>query len=234
MKSLLITLVFVLMCVTHLSAQKKLTLSVYGGSGISMFGGGASTSSSDFHVSDAPPLPNYVDQPYGSRSMLNYLGGLQGRLELKNGWLIILNAQYEFTGGKLAIDRAVYRSGVSDTTGTYKRMFDFISINPQFGKIFYSNKIRIGGTIGFDYAAKVNENEKFDFTDDGGLEHSQTTTAGDPNESDLRLTASALLLYKRWTFDIGYKHGLHNYSKGSIEKALLRQIHLKVMFTFLQ
>src|SRR6266498_5266462 len=123
-------------------SQKKLTLSAFTGSGISFFGGPGAASKSAYHLSSSTfgpngIIPDTVEHPYGKKPFTNFLAGLQADLTLSSKWTFILSSQYEHSGGALTADTVVSSSGSIKTDGKYSRNYEFISVNPQVGRIMF-------------------------------------------------------------------------------------------------
>jgi hypothetical protein len=210
-------------------SQKKLTLSAFTGSGISFFSGAGAVNNSTYYISDVPSIPNTIGQPYGKKPFANFLAGLQADLTLSSKWTLSLSSQYEHTGGKLAIDTIISRTGMTKADGKYKRYYDFISINPQIGRILFQKLVRLTIHTGIDYALKLDRGEQSDYTD-------QTSTAysGDePEVNDLRITFGTSVSLKKWSLDINYKHGLVNYWKDGPGKVYARLVQVRLLYSFL-
>ena len=234
MKNILFTFTGLLLLINvPVFAQKRLIFSVYSGSGISMFAGPGSVESSNYYISDVSAIPNSVAEHYGQNSFTNFLAGIQSRIQFKNNWMGLLNTQYEFTGGRLNIDKVVSRTGIRDTTGKYKKWFHFISVNPEIGRILYQQKIKLILNVGIDYAFKLEEGAEYEFTKKDGSKSVISSTGGPPGNNDIRITAGVLVFIKRWSLNFNYKHGVRNYNEGSNDKVFSRLFHLRLMFAFL-
>ena len=132
---ILLIITTLLLCIAA-SSQKRFNLSVFTGAGFSFFGGPGAVSSSNYYRNGLP-FPNDVDtmvQPYGKKPLLNFLAGLEANVVLSK-WVLSLTSQYEHTGGSLNGDSIITASGSTKSNGKYSRSYDFISINPQIGRV---------------------------------------------------------------------------------------------------
>ena len=216
-------------------------MSIYTGSGNSFFGGSGATSKSIYHLHNTPGIlpphpfvPDTITNPYGKKPFANFIAGLQADIVLPQKWMLILSTQYEQTGGKLTADTVYSTTGPSKVNGKYQRRYDFISINPQIGKIIFKKQVTIVVHAGFDYAFKLEQSDQFDYTDQGGQKNIVGYGGGTPETNDLRFTIGTSITRKRWSLDFNYKHGLSNYNKNSSSKVFERLLHIRLMYAFLK
>jgi len=217
-------------------SQKKLTLSAFTGSGISFFGGPGAVSNSTYYRSGLPfpsPIPDTMANPYGKKPFTNFLAGLQADITLPSKWILLLSSQYEHTGGSLTSDSVVSPSGTIKTNGKYNRYYDFISVNPQIGRIIFQKVITLTLHTGIDYTSKLNRGDDFDYTNQNGQKNSIGYDGGEPEKNDLRVSFGASVTRKKWSVGINYKHGLVNYWKYGPEKVYARLLHIRVQYAFL-
>jgi len=233
-----ITVLLIASCLTwSISSwsQKKLTLSAFTGSGISFFRGSGAVTNSVYYRNGLP-FPNDVDtmaNPYGKKSFTNFLAGLQANITLSSKWILLLSAQYEHTGGKLTGDSVISPSGNIKTDGKFSRYYDFISVNPQIGRMLFQKAVTLTLHTGIDYTSKLDLGNNFDYKDQTGQKNSIGSQGGEPEKNDLRVTLGATVTRKKWSVDINYKHGLINYRKYGIGNVYSRLLHIRIMYAFL-
>jgi hypothetical protein len=218
---------------THSWSQKKLTLSAFTGSGISFFGGPGATDKSNYHISDVSGLPNTMANPYGKKPFTNFLAGLQADITLPSKWILALSSQYEHSGAKLTGDSIISRIGNTKTDGKFQRYYDYISINPQIGRILFQKTITLIVHTGLDYTSRLDRGEQFDYTNQSGQRYSVGYSGGEPEVNDLRVTVGASVTRKKWNMDINYKHGLVNYWKDGPAKVYARLLHIRLQYAIL-
>ena len=217
-------------------SQKKLNLSVFTGSGISFFAGPGAVNKSNFSVSGSGfNTLAIMANPYGKKQFTNFIAGLQADITPSSTkWILILSSQYEQTGGELSPD-SVFSSGVATkTVGKYKRYYNFISVDPQIGRILFQKKVIITFHAGLDYAFKVTEGEQFDYTNQTGQTNSIGYEGGYPKTTDFRITFGTSITLKKWSLDFNFKHGLSNYNKNGNAKVLEKLLHIRLLYTFLK
>lgn len=219
-------------------SQKKLTLSGFVGTGASFFGGPGAVSKSTYYRSPVP-FPNFTDTdtmaaPYGNKSYLNFLAGVNADIKFFSKWILRLSAQYEHTGGRLDADSITTPPVKYKTTGTYLRQYDNIAVNPQIGRVFLSRKdLSFILFTGVDYTSKLEMGNRCDFKDQNGQKTSIGYSGGEPEVNDFRITGGVSLTAKRWGVDINYKHGLTNYNKYGADKVFSRIFQLRLQIAFL-
>jgi hypothetical protein len=216
-------------------SQKKLSLSVLTGSGISFFGGSGDADKSTYYRNGLS-FPNAVDtmaNPYGRKPFTNFLAGLQAGITLPSKWILLLSAQYEHTGGRLTSDSVISPSASIKTTGKYSRYYDFISVNPQIGRILFQKGVTLTLHTGIDYTSKLDMGNTFEYRDQNGLDSSIGYSGGEPEVNDLRVSFGVSVTRKKWSLDINYKHGLVDYMKYSADKVYARILHIRLQYAFL-
>ena len=222
-------------------SQKKLTLSAFTGSGVSFFGGPGAVSKSTYHTNftgfNAAGFNGFISDtitsPYGKKPFTNFLAGLQAGIVLPSKWTLILSAQYEHTGGSLTADSVISPSGSIKTDGKYRRYYDFISVNPQIGRIIFQKAVTLTLHTGLDYTSKLDRGQITDYTDQTGQKNSIGSSGDEPEKNDLRVTFGASVTRNKWSLDLNYKHGLVNYSKNGTGKVYARLLHIRLLYTFL-
>ncbi len=181
-------------------SQKKFTLSVFTGSGFSFFEGpGAVDKSNYYRTGLAFPnnsVPDTMAEPFGKKPFFNFLAGLQADITFSK-WVLSLSCQYENIGGTLNADSVISPSGSVKASGKYSRNYDFISINPQIGRIVFQKAITITLHTGVDYTSKLAMGDMFDYTDQNGQKKSIGYSGGEPEINDLRLTFGASVIRKK-------------------------------------
>lgn len=218
---------------TTLFSQKKLTLSASVGSGTSFFRGSGTTESSDYYTGGTWPFDFHtMIEPYGKNSLANFVAGLQ--LDFRNKptskWVWSLNVQYEHSGATLAGDSVFSTAGDFKTEGKYKRYYDYISFNPQVGRILCEKAVSLTVHAGFDYTSKLDQGEEFDYIDPSGQQYSIGGSGGEPEVNDMRITCGATLTRKKWSLNVNYKHGIVDYDEKGPGKVYSRLLHIRVMF----
>jgi hypothetical protein len=220
-------------------SQKKLTLSAFTGSGISFFGGPGAVNKSTYHLNNTPGIPfphpftpDTMANPYGRKPYTNFLAGLQVDITLSSKWILQLSAQYENIGGKSNADSVIAPSWSIKTDGKYSRNYDYISFNPQIGRIILKKTVTILLHTGIDYTSKLAMGSQFDYTDQSGQRYSVGYSGGEPEVNDLRITFGASVTRKKWSIDINYKHGLVNYWKDRPAKVYARLMHIRLLYAF--
>lgn len=238
-------LLALLITATHLLSvpswsQKKLTLSAFTGSGISFFAGPGAVSKSTYHLNNVsfpfprPFIPDTMANPYGRKPFTNFLAGLQAEITLPSKWILLLSSQYENTGGRLTADSVISPSGIIiKADGKYSRDYDFISVNPQIGRILFQKAVTLTLHTGIDYTSKLSRVEQFDYTNQIGQKSSVGGSGDEPEVNDMRITFGASLKRKKWSVDINYKHGLVNYWKYGPDKVYSRLLHIRLQYAFL-
>ena len=222
-------------------SQKKISLSVFTGSGISFFRGSGAVSKSIYHLNNTsgslPPhpfIPDTIDNPYGKKLFANFLAGVQADILLHSKWVFLISSQYEQVGGKLNPDTIVSTTGRRKVDGEYKRLYGFLSVNPQIVRIIFQKQVMIELHAGLDYAFALSIEDEFDYTDQSG-KRSIIGYSGYPVETnDLRFTIGSAFTRKKWTLDLNYKHGLSNYNKNGNDKVFSRILHIRLMYAFLK
>ena len=167
-------------------SQKKLTLSVFTGSGFSFFRGPGAVNNSVYYRNGLP-FPNSIDtmaNPYGRKAYTNFLAGLQADITLPSKWMLLLSAQYERSGGKLTGDSVISPSTRIKTNGTYTRYYDFISVNPQIGKIVFQKAVTLTLHTGIDYTSKLDLGNRFDYAYQNGQDSSIGGRRGEPEKNE--------------------------------------------------
>jgi hypothetical protein len=213
-------------------SQKKFTLSAFAGSGLSFFGGRGAVSKSNYYLSDVSGIPGYMANPYGKKIFINFLAGLQADITLPSKWIFLLSSQYEHTGGRLTGDSVVSRAGSIKTNGKFERYYDFISINPQIGRIVFQKAVTLSLHAGIDYTSRLDRGEQFDYTNQNGERYSIGYQGAEPEVNDLRITFGASVMRKKWSLDINYKHGVVNYWKDGQANAYSRLLHIRLLYAF--
>lgn len=216
-------------------SQKKLTLSAFTGSGVSFFRGSGTVSSSVYHRNDLS-FPNGIDSmanPYGRKAYTNFVAGLQADITLPSNWILLISAQYENSGGKLAGDSVISPSSGYKTNGSYKHYYNYISINPQIGRIIFQKALTLELHTGIDYTSKLETGNKFDFTDQTGQRNIIGGSGGEPEVNDIRITFGACLKRKKWSIDFNYKHGIVNYKNHGVGNVYSRLLHIRILYAFL-
>lgn len=224
-----------LICSNEISAQRKFSLSVSVGSGISYFRGEGSAAKSVYYRNGLS-FPNAVDtmaNHWGQNAYGNFLAGLQGDLKLSSKWVLQFSTHYERSGGRLTADSVRTPSGNFKTDGKYFHYYDYISLNPQIGYIAMKKVIRMTLHAGIDYTSKLDRGDQFDFIDQSGKNFSIGHNGGEPEVNDCRLTAGATLSFKKWGLDLNYKHGITNYNKYSSQEVYSRLLHFRLLYRIL-
>ena len=214
-------------------SQKKFNLSVYTGSGISFFDGPAAVSSSNYYRNDLP-FPEDISEmrdSYGKKPFPNFLAGLDANVVMSK-WIVTVCVQYEHSGGSLRIDSAITPSGSKKVNGKYSRIYDFISTNPQVGRILIQKKVTLALHTGIDYCSMLEWGERFDWTDQNGQVASTLLSGGRPDNDDLRITFGATVAIKKWTLGVNYKHGVANCDPSG-ELVYSRLLQFRLQYTFL-
>lgn len=230
--TVLLIAAIILLSFTALS-QRKFSVSAFTGSGFSFFGGPGAASNSNYYRNDFSfPHPLYtMAQPYGKKPFVNFLAGLQADVTLPK-WILSLSGQYEHSGGTLKGDSIISPSGSVRVDGKYTRNYDFISINPQVGRILVQKTITFALHTGIDYTSKLAMGNQFDYTDQNGMKNSIGYSGGEPEINDLRITFGASVAIKKWSLVINYKHGLTNYNRPG-EGAYSRLLQFRIQYTLL-
>ncbi len=217
-------------------AQYKKNMKVYTGTGISYFGGLGSVKKSNYYRNGLPfPLAvDSIGNHFGKKIKSNFLVGLQLDLPISSAWNFLLNAQYENTGSGLESDSVLSPTGNFKTNGVFSNTYEFLSVNPQIGRIFSKGKMGIVLHGGFEYCFRLSYSDDFDFVDQSGILTSIGRSGGLPEVNDFRITAGIMATLKNWSLDLNYKHGLVDYNKNDPEQASLRMLHVKLLFTILR
>ena len=217
-------------------SQKKLTISAFTGSGVSCFSGSATVTNSVYYRNGLS-FPNSIDtmvNPYGKKAYTNWLAGMQADITLSAKWILLLSAQFESSGGKLTGDSVISPSGSYKTTGTFKRHYNYISINPQFGRIIFQNAVTLTIHTGIDYAAKLVMGYNFDFKDQNGGRNIIGGSGGEPEVNDIRITFGASVKGQKWSIDFNYKHGIANYKNYGSGNVYSRLFHVRLQYVLLK
>jgi len=216
-------------------SQKKLTFSAFTGSGVSFFRGSGTVSNSVYHRNGLS-FPNAVDtmaNPYGRKTYTNFLAGLQADITLSSKWMLLISAQFENLGGKLTGDSVISPSANYKTNGSFRRYYNFISINPKIGRIIFQKAVTLTLHTGIDYTSKLEMGYTFDFSDQNSQRNIIGGSGGEPEVNDMRISFGASVSRKKWSVDINYKHGLVNYWKYGPAKVYARLIHFRLQYAFL-
>jgi len=216
-------------------SQKRFTISAFAGSGVSYFRGSATVSNSVYYRNGLS-FPHGIDtmvNPYGKKAYTNWLAGLQADVTLSSKWILLLSAQFESSGGKLTGDSVISPSGSYKTTGTFKRHYNYISINPQIGRIIFQNAATLAIHTGIDYAAKLVMGYNFDFKDQNGGRNIIGGSGGEPEVNDVRITFGASVTRQKWSIDFNYKHGIVNYKNYGPGNVYSRLLHVRLQHVLL-
>jgi hypothetical protein len=216
-------------------SQKKLNLSAFTGSGISCFRGSGTVSNSVYHRNGLS-FPHAIDtmaNPYGRKAYTNWLAGLQADITLSSKWILLFSVQFENSGGKLTGDSVISPSASYKTSGTFKRYYNYVSFNPQIGRIIFQKGATFTLHTGIDYTSKLEMGYNFDFKDQNGQKNWIGGSGGEPEVNDMRITFGASLKRKKWSIDFNYKHGLVNYKKYGVGYVYSRLLHIRLQYTFL-
>ena len=221
-----------LLCSTSVFSQKKLSLSVSVGSGLSYFRGEGSADKSVYYRNGLS-FPNSVDtiaNHWGRNAYSNFLAGLQGDLKLSSKWVFQFSTHYERSGGRLTVDSVHTPSGNYRTQGKYFHYYDYISLNPQIGYIAIKKVLKITLHAGIDYTSKLDRGDQFDFVDHSSKKYSIGGQGGEPEVNDCRITGGLTINLKKWGLDFNYKHGITNYNKYSDREVYSRLLHLRLLY----
>jgi hypothetical protein len=216
-------------------SQKKLTLSAFTGSGVSRFSGSATMSNSVYHRNGLA-FPHAIDtmaNPYGKKGYTNWLAGLQADVTLSSKWVLQLSVEFENSGGKLTGDSVISPSASYKTNGTFKRYYNYISFNPQIGRIVFQKGVTLIVHTGIDYTSKLEMGYLFSFKDQNGLQNSIGGSGGEPEVNDMRISFGASVKRKRWGLDLNYKHGLVNYKNYGVGNVYSRILHVSLQYAIL-
>jgi len=233
LKPRIVAITVILFLCQTLWSQKKFNLSVFTGSGFSFFRGPSAVSNSNYYRNDLP-FPDDVSEmrdSYGKKPFPNFLAGLDANVVMSK-WIFTICVQYEHSGGSLEIDSTIRPSGSKKVNGKYSRIYDYISINPQVGRILLQKKITLALHTGLDYCSMLEWGERFDWTDQNGQVYSTLLSGGLPDNDDLRITFGASVAIKKWTLGINYKHGVANCNPSG-EIAYSRLLQFRLQYTFL-
>ncbi len=132
-----VLLVGVLMQLCFLGhSQNRFSLYVFTGVGNSWFSGNGVSSETDYHTDYLPDMASYANKPYRNKTVFVGQVGVQGKLDIKNKWIVAMNLQYGNDGGENRIKNIASQSGTQTTNGEHKRVYSFITVNPALGKTF--------------------------------------------------------------------------------------------------
>jgi hypothetical protein len=225
----------ILACSNPSWSQKRLTLSAFVGSGVSCFKGSGTVSSSDYQRNGLtfPNASDTMDNPYGRGSYTNWLAGIEGDITFSSKWMLLLSVQFENSGGKLTGDSVISPTAKYKTTGTYKRHYDYISFNPQIGRIIFQKAVTLTIHGGIDYTSKLEMGYQFKFIDQNGQRNWIGASGGEPEVNDIRITFGASVKRKKWSIDLNYKHGLVSYNKYGVGNVYSRLLHIRLLYAFL-
>ena len=214
-------------------SQNRLSLSAYMGLGNSWFSGDGVSTETFYHIDYLPDQGSYANNPYGSKTTFVGQAGLQMKLELKEKWAATLNLHYGGGGGENRITAIVSSSGTQSANGKYKRVYEFISVNPAFGKLITKKNFSMSFQIGVDYAFALTFSEDFKIEDSNGKTFLYGYSGGVPKSNDFRLTLGTTASIRRWGLDICYKYGLRNYANDDRAKVFSNLIECKLMYRIL-
>src|SRR6266496_6362432 len=90
-----VLLVGVLMQLCFLGhSQNRFSLYVFTGVGNSWFSGNGVSSETDYHTDYLPDMASYANKPYRNKTVFVGQVGVQGKLDIKNKWIVAMNLQY--------------------------------------------------------------------------------------------------------------------------------------------
>jgi hypothetical protein len=219
-------LLFSISIVTY--SQNRVALSVRTGLGYSWFSGKGASPGTDYYTEYLSDKGGHAENPFGAKWIGVGQVGLRASLDLKNNWLAALIVQYECGGGENDVKNVVSPYGSRPTDGLYKRVYEFISLNPTYGKVFKINQFSISLQGGLDYAFGVMISEEFNRADT-----SAGYAGGIPTPNDLRMTGSLTASLKKWSLDFCYKHGLRSYSNDDNAKAFSNLLQFGLAYRIL-
>jgi len=214
-------------------SQTRLSLSAYLGLGDSWFSGNGASAETAYHTDYLPDQASYANHPYGKNTTLVGQAGLQIKLERKEKWSAALNLHYGNAGGENKITSVVSSSGTQPANGEHKRVYEFISVNPTFGKLITGKNLAFTFQMGIDYAFALTFSEDFKIEDLNGKTFLYGYSGGVPKSNDFRLTLGTNASIGRWGLDICYKRGLRNYSNDEGAKVFSNLVECKVMYKIL-
>lgn len=171
--------------------------------------------------------------PHGKRSYINSIAGVQASIILPSNWLLLLNTQYERFGGQLNGDSVISPVLNYKTSGTFKRYYNCISINPQIGRIILKKAVTLALHTGIDYAFNLTYGDDFDFRDENGERYIMGGSGGTPETNDFRFTFGISLARSIWGLDLNYKHGVTKYKNYGTGNAYSSLFHIRLLGTFL-
>ena len=166
MKTKFLPIALGLFCTTVAFGQ-KLEIGVQLNSGLSRFGGESAASTSRmYHMPQHGSA--YTSNPYGNKVAAVY--GISAQLQKVNTRNFIVGAQLgmESLNGSVKIDRVLVsenntqRSEAAEGSTTLR--YDFLNLQPYFGRRFETGKFYHDLTIGADLGLLVNAREKSDVT----------------------------------------------------------------------
>jgi hypothetical protein len=213
-------------------SQKKLSLSVSLGSGISCFRGSGTVENSVYYR-NGQPFPNSIDtiaKSFGRKAHTNYLAGLQADWRLHSKWILSLSTHFESSGGRLHGDSVITSSSAFKTDGEYRRYYHYISFNPQIARILFQKSITVLVHAGIDYTSKLDQGVSFEYTSPDQKKWFIGGQGNEPEVNDARVTAGATIIRKKWGLDINYKHGFVDYLKYSPDEAYSRMLHIRLLY----
>jgi len=228
--ALTLSLFFIL---TSLHAQ-KIEFSVQANSGLFHYSGKSATTVSLIHQGP-PNIPNYTNNPYGSKNGFGYGVNLQGQFISKGGFIAGLQAGYEMLKSKVDINGILLYNDIAidylpsanfaapapvEAKGQTYLKNKFINLSPYVGYRINLKKVKLDLMPGIDlgFGLSTYENGKAT-TADGSNTTVQTDLKRGKAPTDVRLKFAAALVYDRFGLTASYAHGLTNYQADIIGDA---------------
>jgi hypothetical protein len=215
MRKILLLLPGLLFLSTLLAQKTEFGLSL--NSGLFSFAGRSATSASA--INSTANLPNYTNDPYGSR--VGWCDGLSTELKRVTRWRLLLGLSlgYEALRSRVSITSINLFNGVDAYSVTaHGRTIltsQFIDLFPSFGYRFTPWKLTVDLTGGLDlgYCLSAAENGK---ADAGNSETYSSARDRKTISEDVRHRFQVAVGFHKTAIYVGYSYGLMNYTAGYI------------------
>jgi hypothetical protein len=231
MKKHLLALMAILLAISPVFAQ-KLEFSVQANSNLFHFSGNSAVGTSMVMQGNTASNPtvdkmSYTNNPYGNKNSFGYGAGIQGQFITKGGFIIGIQAGYEFLRSKVDIDTytrytsgylladAVFASPSYPVKGNTNLQNQTINLNPYIGYRLHLSKVRLDILPGMDVGLILKTTDKGSVKDNNNNVYPVNRELSKA-PTDVRLRLGAVAGYGRYGLNASYAHGLTNYLSGMV------------------
>jgi hypothetical protein len=231
MKKHLLALMAILLAISPVFAQ-KLELSVQANSNLFHFSGNSAVGNSMVIQGNTASNPtvdkmSYTNNPYGNKNGFGYGGSVQGQFVTKSGFIVGMQAGYEFLRSQVDINtyipysseyllaNSLYATAAYTVKGHTSLQNQTININPYIGYRLHLSKVKLDILPGMDIGLTLKTTDKGSVKDNNGNVYPVNRELSKA-PTDVRLRLGAVASYGRYGLNASYAHGVTNYLSGIV------------------